>query len=226
MTQLIILITAVILGCTPLDTDSSVTDDVETEESHFGDGIVSENPPGAGDNGDDTSVDTSASEEEEESPVTWTNCDQWPGSHPCDFTLTDHDGNDWNLYDHYGTTMVIEFSTMWCSVCKAIAPDIQKHQDTYTSQGYDFLWVTVLIDDAAGGTVELSEIQDWANVYGMTTAPVLAGSRSMVDLTGMTGYPISSWPTLVVISDEMVLTQGINGWNEATILGWVDDLLK
>jgi cytochrome oxidase Cu insertion factor (SCO1/SenC/PrrC family) len=225
MKQLIILTLISLLGCNAVDPDASSTDDAHTDESTVGDGIVSENPPGVGNTTDDTNIDTSVAEEEE-SPITWTDCDQWPGSHPCDFTLTDQNGNDWNLYSHYGTTMVIDFSTMWCSVCKSIAPDIQSHQDSYTSQGYDFLWVTVLIDDAAGGTVELSEVQDWSNAYGMTTSPVLVGSRALVDLTGMSGYPISSWPTLVVISDEMVLVQGINGWNESTILGWVDDLLK
>ena len=33
--------------------------------------------------------------------------------------------------------------------------------------------------------------------------------------------PITSWPTLVVIDQNMVLQYGINGWNEATVSGWV-----
>ena len=54
---------------------------------------------------------------------------------------------------------------------------------------------------------------------------VLLGDRSLVDLTAETGYPVSGWPTLVVIDQEMVLQHGINGWNEATVRGWVQGLL-
>jgi len=161
----------------------------------------------------------------DESPITWTDCDQWPGSHPCDFTLTDQNGDQWSLYENYGKTMVIDFSTMWCAVCKNIAPDVQDIQDKYTNRGYDFLWVTVLIEDAGRDSVEETEIQEWSSYYGMTSSPVLAGSRALIDMNGHSGYPISSWPTLVVIDDEMFLTHGINGWNENTVLGWVDEAL-
>ena len=47
----------------------------------------------------------------------------------------------------------------------------------------------------------------------------------MVDLTAQEGYPITSWPTLVVIDQNMVLRQGLNGWNENIITGWVEELL-
>jgi hypothetical protein len=86
--------------------------------------------------------------------------------------------------------------------------------------------VTVLIEDAQGNDPDETDIQDWATTYGIVDSPVLAGNRAdFVDLTGMTGYPISAWPTLVVIDRGMVLTNGLNGWNEDVILGWVEDAL-
>jgi len=157
-------------------------------------------------------------------PETWTNCDQWPGNHPCDFSLTDQYGDTFTLYDNYDTVMVLDFSTMWCSVCKNIAPLVQPHQDAYGPQG--FLWVTVLIEDATGNDPDETDIQDWATTYGIVDSPVLAGNRAdFVDLTGIDGYPITAWPTMVVINREMVMVNGLNGWNEDTIIGWVEDSL-
>ena len=212
----------VVLGCTPcLETkdepaeveDSSDVSETVTETTETDDTCEQE----------DTSEDST--EEDSYSWETWTDCSQVPGDHHCNFTLTDQNGEDWTLYDNYQTVMVIDFSTMWCSVCRNIAPDVQAHMDSYTSRGYDFVWVTVLIENATGDAPELSEIQDWANTYGMTTSPVLMGSRDLIDLTAQSGYPITSWPTLVVINKDMVLYQGINGWNEATVFGWVDEAL-
>jgi hypothetical protein len=157
-------------------------------------------------------------------PVTWTDCNQWPGSHPCDFSLVDQYGDTFTLYDNYDTVMVLDFSTMWCIVCKNIAPLVQPHQDTYGPQG--FLWVTVLLEDTVGNDPDETDIQEWATAYGIIDSPVLAGSRAdFVDLTGMDGYPITAWPTFVVIDRGMVLTNGLNGWNEDTIMGWVEDAL-
>ena len=55
--------------------------------------------------------------------------------------------------------------------------------------------------------------------------PVLGSDRSMIDYSAKTGYPITSWPTLVVIDKEMVLKHGLNGWNGAAIDAWVSSLL-
>ena len=60
-----------------------------------------------------------------------------------------------------------------------------------------------------------------------TEALVLAGSRDMIDTTEPLedGYPITSWPTIVVIDRSMVLQHGLNGWSQSAIQGWVEGLL-
>ena len=176
----------------------------------------------------DESVDTmhSDSDEQEVSPITWSDCSGIPGDKACDFTFKDQNGDDWSLYDNYGTVMVIDFSTVWCGVCKSIAGDVQAHQDAYTSRGHDFLWVTVLVDGVSWGTPpEATDIQSWATTYGITSSPVLVGDRSVIDLSAQDGYPISAWPTLVVVDDTLTVHNGILGWNESTVFGWVDEAL-
>lgn len=172
--------------------------------------------------------DTSPDDDDDDTPalITWTDCGGNPGDKACDFTFTDQHENEWRLYDHYGTVMVLDFSTMWCGVCQNIAPLAQPHQDDYTSAGHDFLWVTVLVDEMTWGEPpSLQDIQDWADINGMSTSPVLAGDRTIIDTTAVDGYPISSWPTLIVVDETLTIHNGLRGWNESTVLRWVDEVL-
>ena len=164
-----------------------------------------------------------ASLEQEPSFEVWDECSQEIGEHPCDFTLKDQRDKDWTLYDNYGKVILIDFSSMWCGVCVNMASTVQSIQDQYAADG--FVWVTVLIDDEQGNQVDHSDLQRWVSSHGITTSPTLAGSRDMIDPTAQDGYPISSWPTLVIINREMVLVQGMYGWNETTARTWIEQEL-
>ena len=153
-------------------------------------------------------------------PDKWNDCGGQIGDHPCDFSFVDQNGDTFQLYDNYDTVMVLDFSAIWCSVCNNIAHDAQVFMDDYGDSG--FLWVTVLVDNSSGDPPEQSEAASWADIYGITDAPVLAGDRSVVDLSAESGFPISAWPTLVILDKEMIITNGILGWNEQTIRQWVE----
>lgn len=161
----------------------------------------------------------------EEPDVEYGSCSGHVGEHPCNFDFLDQNGEVWDLWNHSGTVMVIDFSTEWCSACRSLAPHAQGYQDSYTSLGYDFLWVTVLVADESNDTVELDEARAWSVTYGMTSSPVLAGDRSVIDLTAENGIPISGWPTFVVIDKEMTITFGQRGWSESDISNAVDSAL-
>jgi len=154
---------------------------------------------------------------------TWTECAQKPGDHPCNFSLVDQHGNIVELYDYHDKVIVIDFSSIWCSVCQGIATKGDEFTALYGEDG--FIWITVLIDGAIHGIPPSpAEIQDWVNTFHVQT-PVLTGDRTLIDFNAETGYPINSWPTLIVIDKTMVLYNGLSGWNETTIRAWVETLL-
>tara|TARA_B100000214_G_scaffold237576_1_gene173723 strand:- start:761 stop:1378 length:618 start_codon:yes stop_codon:yes gene_type:complete len=156
-------------------------------------------------------------------PVTWEECGPGIGDHPCDFSLVDQDGNTFQLYDNYGKVILLDFSAMWCGVCNIIAPDSQSFTELYGDQG--FIWATILIDNSQGQPPTDSDIDNWCNQYGIEDSPVLAGDRSLIDMSGQSGWPISSWPTLIIIDRNMIVIHGIYGWNEELITSWIEGAL-
>ena len=152
---------------------------------------------------------------EVEQSISFEDCGYGVGANPCNFSLTDQNNKKFNLWDHYGSAMVIDFSTMWCGYCRIAAGTVQETQDRYTDQG--FYYVTILVEDYNGSIVEQSDLQSWATAAGITTAPVLAADMSMMDPSGKSGWPVTGWPTFVVIDKEMTIYYGQSGWNEAAI---------
>ena len=152
---------------------------------------------------------------EVEQSISFEDCGYGVGDNPCNFSLTDQNNKEFNLWDHYGSAMVLDFSAMWCGYCRIAAGTIQETQDRYMDQG--FYYVTVLVQDYNGSAVEQDDLQSWAAAAGITTAPVLAANMSMMDPSGESGWPVTSWPTFVVIDKEMTIYYGQRGWNEAAI---------
>ncbi|HIO73270.1 MAG TPA: TlpA family protein disulfide reductase [Flavobacteriales bacterium] len=205
-------------GCKPklsTDTERPIAQVNDTAQRLIGD-----TQPELGDTQPEL-VDTQP-EPPDRSWVTWTECSQKVGDHPCNFNLMDQHGNMVELYAQHEKVIVIDLSTMWCAICNNIAKEGDEWVNDYGAD--NFIWLTILIDNATGDPPTLADIQSWATHYNISV-PVLVGDRSLVDLTAETGYPVTGWPTLVVIDQDMVLQYGINGWNESVIRGWVQSLL-
>ena len=142
----------------------------------------------------------------------------------CDFRLLDQNGNNWKLSDHLGDVVLLDLSAMWCAPCQSAAATAQATQDDYTSKGFHY--VTILVVDATNNTVDTSEAAHWANTFGITSAPVLQGSRDLLVSGGAAhGYPLSSWPTFVFLDRTHTVAYGIYGFNEAWIRQVVEGLL-
>ena len=167
------------------------------------------------------SCESECREPAEPPPVTWTECGGMIGDHPCNFSFKDQNGDDWELYGHMGSVIVLDFSSMWCGYCKVAAADVQSMMDTYGSK--NFIWVTVLIEDSSGNSVSVNEASRWAKEYGIKSAPVLAADHSIVDFSAEAGFPVSGWPTMAVINREMIITQGLTGWSKQQLVEWIEN---
>tara|TARA_R100001163_G_scaffold65809_2_gene65116 strand:- start:78 stop:713 length:636 start_codon:yes stop_codon:yes gene_type:complete len=147
------------------------------------------------------------------------------GDKACNFRLSDQNGDTWDLYSHLGDVIVLDFSTVWCPPCQAAGYYTQPLQDEYESEGVQI--VTILIDGATGGTAPTEqEINDWATEHGITTAPVLQGSRDkMIDPTAVAGYAIGAYPTYIYIGRDMKFYSGHTGFNDEYVRQKIEEAL-
>ena len=174
------------------------------------------------DSNPESNIVTDTQPVEEHPWADWEDCSQVPGAHPCNFEFMDQNGEMVELYDHYNKVIVVDLSAMWCGVCNNIAAMGDQFVSDYGAN--NVIWLTVLVDDNSGNPPDLEDLQRWASLYNIT-GPVLGADRTLIDQTAQTGYPVTSWPTLVVIDREMVIRYGIYGWSETVVRDWVEELL-
>ena len=239
-----IFITAFMLsGCIPNEKaqDSAQDTTAEAGDGQTGTtGIVSEDPPGADDwnNDSDTDSEDSADSEEDadtdsdsggeaplESYADCSNVIDWryepdPLSHPCNFRLVDQNGNNVDLYDYEGDVIMLDFSTIWCGVCKTVAAHVQQMHDSLDP----FSAITILTEDSYGNRPGVDDLQDWATEYNITTSPVLAGTD---DLLGENPdqWNVNGIPCFFVIDKDFYLRKMQPGWNETTMTEYIENLI-
>jgi len=148
-------------------------------------------------------------------PYPWEECSQNAGDHPCNFTLVDQEGNDVSLYDFYEQPIVLDFSVMWCGPCMNAASEIDQVVEKYASANLEYL--TVLIETALGEPATSDDCLSWTNTFGIESSHVLAGSRSMIDYSSVSGWNITGWPTFFFISEGMVIEQVLRGYSQSNL---------
>jgi len=135
------------------------------------------------------------------SPINWEKCSQAIGDHPCDFTLKDQNGEDWNLYKNYGTPILVDFSAEWCYWCEVAARDVNKMKSQY-----DFIYVTILLESRTGNPADQVLAKKWSDQHE-SEEPVLYGWEPEL------GWEFSGLPAFFMINKEMVITGRMEGWN-------------
>jgi len=137
----------------------------------------------------------------------WEACSETFGDHVCDFKLIDQNGEEFNLYDHYGKVIILDLSTMWCGPCQMAGMDA----DPMIARlgGPDkVVYVTVLIENMSGKDPTVADLEMWTNALGIEISPVLAGSRGFLNTTG---YQVTGWPTFYFIDSDMILRDVMDG---------------
>tara|TARA_Y100000592_G_scaffold65123_1_gene101326 strand:+ start:8212 stop:8799 length:588 start_codon:yes stop_codon:yes gene_type:complete len=152
-------------------------------------------------------------------------CDQKAlGSSVCNFFLIDQNGEYWELYDHKGKIIILDFSTVWCYPCQMAAAHTQKIQDEYSD---DVVFVTLLIQGLEGLPATNADVTNWVQTHGITTAPVLQASREYImDPAGVTGYLVGGYPTYVYLDRDLNIADAHVGFNEEYMKNILDGMVK
>ena len=147
------------------------------------------------------------------------------GDKACNIRLYDQDNNVWDLYDHLGDVIVIDFSAAWCGPCQMAADYTQALQDDYRDKGVQV--VTVLIDGPTGGVAPTEQdIDNWVIRHSITTAPILRGSRDyIIDYTGIGGYNLAAFPTYLYIDRNMKFYAGHTGYSDEVAREKIEEAL-
>jgi len=229
---LLILFLSVIISCSPNTLNDTKNEDTQAGKI-YGEGIVSDDPPQAGDydpetetDTDEETIDTSVEEEMSASHPEcsnkieiWTEPD--PLKPPCNFRLMDQNGNMVELYDFEGDVILLDFSTLWCIVCKQVAGHVQELHDQYDP----FTAITILTENASRDPASLTDVEDWASEYSITTSPVLVGTEEILG-TDPDQWEVNSIPSFFLIDKDFHLRVMQSGWNENTITGHIENLIS
>lgn len=141
--------------------------------------------------------------------IDWENCSQQIGDHPCNLSLIDQKGNTFNLYDHHGKIIIIDFSAMWCGPCQMAAFEVEELQKKY---GDEIVYVTILVENSNYKPPTKADLKRWAKSFGINSAPVLGGSRDLLSSDPIEGWPLTAWPQFYIIDKNMVLTESFKGF--------------
>ena len=151
----------------------------------------------------------------EEEIIEFDDCGYETGLHSCNFTFLNQDGEDVSLYDFYGKTIILDFSTMWCYYCQQTAYDIPDTMTLFEED--DIVYITILVENWSGATPSQDDLIEWVEHFGLNS-PVLAGPREeIIDSTMEKGFDVSSWPAFFFIDKEMVIDSYIRGYNQEMI---------
>jgi thiol-disulfide isomerase/thioredoxin len=147
------------------------------------------------------------------------------GDTACNFALVDQNGNVWELYQHQGKVIVLDFSAMWCGPCQTAANYAQPLQDDYGMQ--DVVVVTILIDGPRSGIEPTSyEVDQWVSDHNITTAPVLEGSRDKMlstDANALDGYLLGGFPTYVYIGRDLKFYAAHVGFSDEAARYYIEE---
>ena len=159
----------------------------------------------------------------DEEIIEFDDCGYAVGLHSCNFTLLNNEGEEVSLYDFYGQTIILDFSTMWCYYCQQAAYEIPETLELFEND--DIVYITLLVENWSGLTPTQEDLGEWTDNFELSS-PVLAVPREeIIDVTGEAGFSVSAWPTFFFVNKEMVINTYISGYSQTMINSAIADSL-
>lgn len=220
MLKHIALISLILISCTQT-TNPTVTEGEVSVGTNYGEGIVSEDPPGADDWKTDTDTSVEGHDVMAASYEGCSNSVNEPLTRPCNFQLMDQNGELVELYDYEGDVIMLDFSTMWCYVCKIVAGHVQAMHDQYDP----FTIITIHTQNTSGTPPSVEELEEWADYYGITTSPVLGSDDSIKGDETPDQWSVNGLPSFFYIDKDFYVRYLQPGWNEDRATGYIEELL-
>ena len=133
-----------------------------------------------------------------------------------DFTMTDIDGQSWNLHGQLaqGKTVVLDFFFVDCVPCQNQSPEVASMYSDYGGANGDVLVLGISNRD------ENAEIEQFDVTYGVNfpTAGTQGGGDTVTELY-QSYFPFFGWPTFAVVCPDTSIE-----WNITLTLPGVPEL--
>ncbi|MEM6929210.1 MAG: TlpA disulfide reductase family protein, partial [Myxococcota bacterium] len=136
------------------------------------------------------------------------------GTVAANFELTDQFGDTLRLHDFCDQAVLLVGSAVWCGACKGEAPSLAAMYDDLAADG--LMVITLLGETASGGTPGQSDVQAWADAYGISH-PVVVDPGYGVAASFVVGGTIGL-PTMTLLAPGAEIVAADRRVNQADIL--------
>ncbi len=134
------------------------------------------------------------------------------------FTETDSQGDSFTLESLRGNVILLNFSAMWCTPCRAEAIHLMDLYNTYHQNGLEI--VQCIYQDEDGNPTDASDIGRWIQEYGITYTVITDPDRSSVDTYEFTAIPFNA-----IIDRDFVIHYVSQGFDIDTVIRNIENLL-